>query len=62
MTDNLVQDIYLFDCPPPLSPKFSDFRAMNLPYMEFYEEHFEPKTFELGLIDREIFAKKSPKT
>ena len=30
--------------------------------MEFYEEHFEPKTFELGLIDREIFAKKLTKT
>ena len=29
--------------------------------MEFYEEHFEPKTFELGLTDREIFAKKAPK-
>jgi len=22
--------------------------------MEFYEEPFEPKTFELGLIDREV--------
>ena len=30
--------------------------------MEFYEEPFEPKTFELGLIDRDIIAKKSPKT
>ena len=26
--------------------------------MEFYEEYFEPKTFELGLIDGKIFAKK----
>ena len=30
--------------------------------MEFYEEHFEPKTFELGLIDREIFANTLSKT
>ena len=29
--------------------------------MEFHEEHFEPKTFELGLIDSEIFAKKVAK-
>jgi len=30
--------------------------------MEFYEEYFEPKIFELDLIDGETFAKKSPKT
>jgi len=30
--------------------------------MEFQDEHYEPKTVHLGFIDREIFAKKSPKT
>jgi len=29
--------------------------------MKFYEEHFEPKRFRLGLIDCEIFVKKVAK-
>jgi len=36
--------------------------SSDLPCVKFYVESYEPKTFHLGLIDREIFAEKSPKT
>ena len=35
--------------------------SSDLPCVKFYVEQYEPKPFDLGLIDREIFAKKVAK-